>query len=257
MLRVLHTQFAKYFFLWTFLSSRITWSVECTLPEGFTTLPFNITDLENRCRPPLTTCEIPGWAWKEVSEIVIPERLPPLMKVMSEFDKNQKNIVLLPLNYAYCTLFVNWVCSVTRLGVDPTKFTLVVVVEEKSRRLVDSMGFHYVAVKDWLRTRNIRGTTHGFGNGDFKWILAVANIHLTDLIDMGYNVLMHDMDITWNRNPMLYFNENPEFDILLIEDRDRKGRQYNIRNSGFVYYRSTCRTLLYTKTLRNCLVHIL
>jgi len=71
-----------------------------------------------------------------------------LVKAMSKFDKNQKDIVLLPLNYAYSSLFVNWMCSVTRLGIDPTKFTLVVVVKEKSRRLVDSMGFHYVAVKD-------------------------------------------------------------------------------------------------------------
>jgi len=263
MLRVSNNELLRYFLLWNFLSSS-TASDDCIIPNGFTPVPFKITDLENRCPDFRRNCTIPDWAWKEVAEIVIPERLPPLIKVMSEFEKKQKDIVLLTVNYAYSSLFVNWVCSVTRLGLDPTKFTLVVVVEEKSRKLVDRMGFRYVAVKDWLRTRTIKGTSSGFGAGDYKWIAAILNIYLTDLMDIGYNVLMQDVDITWNRNPMPYLNENREFDILLVEDQKRKFhseiRPKNVdkqRNGGFLYYRSTCRTLVYTKTLRNCIVHII
>lgn len=265
MFNIGHNQLYSYFLLLAFLKSAKSLSDACYLPEGFTREPFNITDLENKCpdSPAIRECKIPDWAWKETHELLIPERLPPLIKVMSKFEKDQKDIVLITVNFGYASLFVNWVCSVTRLGLDPTKFTIVIVAEAKSMELVSSMGFAYIAVSEWLQTKKIAATASGFGGGDYKWIAAILNIYLTDLMDLGYNVLMQDVDITWNRNPMPYLNENSEFDILLVEDTRRSNstrRPTNVdkqRNGGFLFYRSSCRTLLYTRTLRNCIVHII
>jgi len=241
---------------------------KCTLPDGFSKVPFNITDLENRCPddPYNATCTIPEWAWREAAKVVIPERLPALIEVMEEFDPNQKDIVLVTINYGYAFLFVNWVCSVKRLGLDPKNFTLVIVAEKKSAELAKQMGFRFVSVRDWLRHKSKSISTKAmetFGLGDYKWIAGIMNLYLTDLIDLGYNVLMQDADVTWNRNPMPYLVSSDNYDILLVEDitlkheEDERPRLLDKqRNGGFLFYQNNCRTRIYAATLRNCIVHI-
>jgi len=241
---------------------------KCILPEGFSKVPFNITDLENRCPddPYNASCTIPKWAWREAQKVVVPERLPPLKEVMKEFDPAQKDIVLITINYGYAFLFINWVCSVKRLGLDPRTFTLVVVAEKKSAELAREMGFLFVPVRDWLRHNSKSISTKAmetFGLGDYKWIAGIMNLYLSDLIEMGYNVLLQDADVTWNRNPMPYLTGNDNFDILLVEDytinhedEEKPNLVDKQRNGGFLFYHNNCRTRIYAATLRNCIVHI-
>ena len=80
--------------------------------------------------------------------LVTPERLPALAKVMEKFDSGIKEIVLINTNYEFAFLFINWVCSVMKLGLDPRGFTLVIASEKKSEDLARKMGFHYVSVHD-------------------------------------------------------------------------------------------------------------
>jgi len=194
---------------------------------------------------------------------VKPKRQSLLVKAMENFDSGENDIVLITINAGYVFLFINWVCSVKKLGLDPTAFTLVIIVEPKSESLVRRMGFNYVSVYDWLgKAKRISSAApEAFALGDYKWIAAILNLYMIDLIDLGFNVLMQDVDVTWNRNPMQYFNKNPSFDILVVEDskwsEHHKRYSDKARNGGFVFYRANCRTQVYTGTLKNSIVHIL
>jgi len=120
------------------------------------------------------------------------------------------------------------------------------------------MGVHIVA-NEWIDASKKQidsGASEAFGKGDYKFIAGAMNLVLSDLILMGYNVLMQDVDIAWVQDPRPYLHARTEFDIQVVSD----GRARHLdkkRNGGFVYYRHNCRTRVYAGTLTKCMAHII
>jgi len=244
---------------------RLNEDANCVIPDTMVKEPFNITDLENYCpdRPDQLECApIAHWAWKEYRKIVRPERLPALEEAIQGWKPPDNTIMLVTINLGYAALFMNWMCSVRHQGIDPADFTLLVVMEDESAKLAEELGLRHINVGDWLDKKIHANAMETFGLGDYKYIAGAMNVYMTDLVERGFNVLMQDSDITWNRNVLPYLKKHGEdFDILLVRDtiKRKDGKRSRIdkqRNGGFLFYRSNCRTLVYIRSLRNSIAHI-
>ncbi len=90
--------------------------------------------------------------------------------------------------------------------------------------------------------------------GAHKWVVSLQIIYLRDLIHLGYNVIMQDVDIVWLKDVRQYFLDT-FYDIEMANDGrfDSKGPG----NSGFIHIRSNCKTKVFVDTLLEYIILLL
>ena len=157
-------------------------------------------------------------------------------------------------NYGYSWLFYNFICSLSynKILNDIKNRTIIVTTDLFSKNLVESTGFmtHYPL---WLGSKILSQITSkaaaSFALGGHKWIVSIQIALITDLIEMGYNVLMQDIDIIWFNNPINYLLNNKYKNIDIQMSVDGTMGLRGPGNSGFFIIRSNCKTKLFMNTM--------
>ena len=147
-----------------------------------------------------------------VYDETLQSRRREIQSLLSHIDPQNKNIpiLLIVLNYGYSYLFLNWVCGVEYNGIsapnDIRQHTLVVTTDLKAKQLVESKGFiaYYPQWLGKLVKRIDSKASARFANGPHRWTVSMQIATLNDLIQLGYDVILQDSDIVWNKNPTPY-----------------------------------------------------
>lgn len=85
------------------------------------------------------------------------------------------------------------------------------------------------------------------GHADINNFLLLATV---DIVDLGFNTLLHDVDIAWKANPFPYLEKAVVRRDFLAMEAPRSGALGPV-NSGFVFIRPTKRSKVLLHTLEN------
>jgi hypothetical protein len=117
------------------------------------------------------------------------------------FPAKGQTIVTFAFNLAHSDLFLNWACSVEKLGLDPREFTLVAPCDELVAKIVKALGFKHLDPA-WLGglSRKIR-PQESFWGSDHADINNVALFLMHDVARLGYHAFVQDADVAWLKDP--------------------------------------------------------
>lgn len=167
-------------------------------------------------------------------------------------QRNSSMIVLMAVNYGQLYLFLNWACSCYRLGIDPKRIAMVVPTDTKAAKVLQSQGFYTVST-DWIKkldrpiSTKYSGAANTGGHSDINNIVLLA---ANELVQGGYQVIIHDVDIVWKKDVRSWLKRaGKRRDLLgmIAPYWDVKG----VVNSGFVYIRPTTKGKILMQSLEN------
>lgn len=146
-------------------------------------------------------------------------RRESIRSMISHIEPGDGPIILMVFNHGYAWLFYNLLCSLEFNGIDIKNRTIIVTTDKMSEELVQSTGFnaHY---PEWLGEGILKRITHkaaqSFALGAHKWIVSIQIALITDLIEMGYDVIMQDIDLIWYKSPIPWLMQ-PQFEFVDIQ----------------------------------------
>eukprot|EP01084_Bolivina_argentea_P225161 380579_1 len=190
------------------------------------------------------------------------QRHSNLLKLLQTYYLNpieNDAIILIVLNYGFVYIFYNWVCSLdfNELNFIKNK-TIVIPSDDKAKQYVKKAGFNIIFDIKWLpeklRNNELKEESiYYFGPG-FYSMLMLQMITLTDLIELGYNVLMLDCDIIWKKNVLSYFTKQISINnpLQLIDIWTMFAPRWDIKgfgNTGTIFMKSNCKTVIFMKTI--------
>ena len=168
---------------------------------------------------------------------------------------NTNTVILMVFNHGYSLFFYNFLCSLQKLDkFDDLKQRLFIVVTDKKSKDMLSNSFEWLMIyyPSWLGNKILSSITNEnsikFGSGAFKQTVALQIMIMSDLINSGYNVLLCDTDIVFNKNPLPYLLSlvrKHDTDIQLISDY----KCDTTINSGFIFMISNCKTRIFMDTM--------
>lgn len=168
-------------------------------------------------------------------------------------------VILTVFNYGFAHLFLNWVCGLHRNDlVHLKRNSLIVVADAEAKALAIKSGFEMVIdlhdVADVDKLGITSSASMGFGAGSHQKIVSFQMMILSDLIEMGYDTVMMDIDVVFPNDPLQYVrNElNPAIDVWMMLDPRWDGA--GPANTGFISMRSNCKTKKFMAEIMN---HIL
>eukprot|EP01083_Nonionella_stella_P084615 234290_1 len=148
-------------------------------------------------------------------------------------------VIAMVVNYDYLWLFYNFLCSVQANSISLSyvmERTIVIVTDKQSETIVASNGF-----MTWY---------HDIDRNDkvgFKETVVLQLMILNDLIQLNHVVLLHDVDIVWNKDPIPYLMHilhDKHADIQFIYDGAG-----SVLNTGFMFIESNCKTKIFMETM--------
>ncbi|XP_074309897.1 beta-arabinofuranosyltransferase RAY1 [Silene latifolia] len=167
------------------------------------------------------------------TDLHLPFGLESLLPMVA--DKNN-TIVLAIAGYSYKDMLMSWVCRLRHLMVQNF---LVFALDDETYQYAILQGLP--VVKDSLAPRNISFNDCHFGTKCFQNVTKSKSRLVTRILEMGYNVLLSDVDVYWFKNPLpLLQTFGP---AVLVAQSD----EYNLTvpinlprrlNSGFYFARS-------------------
>ena len=173
----------------------------------------------SKCLPPNAVDKRIEWGnkdakpWIDTYYETINSRRVVLKEMLNKDINENRNILLMVINYGYSYLFLNWYCSMlNNLNKNDIQYyhsnALIVVTEEKTKKLLtEKTKFKHIYYPEWLG-KNLKRITPDmpdrFALGSHRWCVALQIATINDLVHLGYNVLLQDSDIIWNGNPMEY-----------------------------------------------------
>jgi len=166
------------------------------------------------------------------------------------FPVKGQTVVTFAFNFAHSDLFLNWACSVEKLGLDPREFTLVAPCDDQAEKAVRDLGFHYVDAA-WTRklARKIK-PQESFWGGDHADINNVALFLMRDTAKLGYQVFVQDADVAWLQDPRPFLRhaiERRDFIAMLAPFWTSMGPV----NTGFIYIAPTQPMLVFLESMEN------
>jgi hypothetical protein len=173
--------------------------------------------------------------------------------IREKFPTMGQVIVVFAFNFAHSDLFLNWACSVEKLGLDPRTFTLVAPCDISSTELMKRTKFNYVPT-EWLALLK-----HPIKSSESHWGSDHADINnimlflMNDLISMGYHVLVHDADIAWLKDPrpfLLQSSRRRDFIAMLAPFWTSMGPV----NTGFLFLAPTQQLWVFLKSMENAAI---
>uniref|UniRef100_A0A164TB74 Nucleotide-diphospho-sugar transferase domain-containing protein n=2 Tax=Daucus carota subsp. sativus TaxID=79200 RepID=A0A164TB74_DAUCS len=161
--------------------------------------------------------------------------------LLSERSDQNKTIVLAVAGYSYKDMLMSWVCRLRHLKI--SNF-LVCALDQETYEFSVLQGLP--VFKDSLAPSNISFDDCHFGTNCFQSVTKVKSRIVVQILKMGYNVLLTDVDIYWFKNPLpLVSSFGP---AVLVAQSD----EYNVKgpinlprrlNSGFYYAHSDISTI--------------
>ncbi|XP_076883101.1 beta-arabinofuranosyltransferase RAY1-like [Bidens hawaiensis] len=170
--------------------------------------------------------------------LVLPFSLELLLSMRA--DKN-KNIVLAVAGYSYKDMLMSWACRLHRLQV--SNF-VVCALDDKIYNFCVFQGLP--VFRDRLAPSNISYDDCHFGTNCFQRVTKVKSRVVLEIIKLGYNVLMSDVDVYWFKNPLpLLTTFGPAIFVAQSDEYKLTGPINLPRrlNSGFYYAHSDTTTI--------------
>ncbi|KAG8366044.1 hypothetical protein BUALT_Bualt17G0035100 [Buddleja alternifolia] len=173
------------------------------------------------------------------TSISLPLSLESLLSILA--DQN-KTIVLGVAGYSYKDMLMSWACRLRKLQV--FNF-LVCALDDEIYEFSILQGMP--VIKCAYPPTNISFDDCHFGTECFKKVTKVKSRTVLQILKLGYNVLLSDVDVYWFNNPLSYLNSFGP--AVLVAQSD----EYNITgpinvprrlNSGFYYAHSDSITIM-------------
>lgn len=171
------------------------------------------------------------------------QRLQPIVR---EAAGTGRAVVVMLVNFGQVSLFMNFVCAARSRGLDVSNIVMF-ATDPPAVDIARALGVKVFDVQDAFGDLP-EGAARVYGDMAFKRMMLakVYCVHLVVLL--GYDVLFQDVDITWYRNPIEYFNSPKmrEFDLVFQDDGARSTRYAPWSpNTGFYFVRNTPRTVFF------------
>ena len=169
------------------------------------------------------------------------ERLKPIAQRAAA--KNGA-IVVMVCNHGQSELLFNFICSAKSRGLDISSI-LLFATDAQTVELALELGIHVFDVQDDFGEMPTEAARL-YGDKYFTGMM-MAKVYCVHLINnLGYDLLFQDVDITWRRDPLDFFNDpkqSGDFDIYFQDDGARSVRYTPYSpNSGFYFVRYNERT---------------
>ncbi|XAR65113.1 Fucosylgalactoside 3-alpha-galactosyltransferase [Bertholletia excelsa] len=177
-------------------------------------------------------CSMKGQLKPSIS-LSFPFSLEMLLPMLA--DQNQ-TIVLAVAGFSYKDMLMSWVCRLRHLVI--SNF-LVFALDHK---IYDFAVLQGVPVfKDSLAPTNISFNNCHFGTTCFQKVTKVKSRAVLQILKLGYNVLLSDVDVYWFKNPLPFlFSFGPNILVAQSDEYNKTGPINLPRrlNSGFYFARA-------------------
>ena len=114
----------------------------------------------------------------------------------------RREIVLMAVNYGQLYLFLNWICSLMRIGIDPKEFTVVIPTDKESYKIIKQLGVVVVDYSWVNKLSNPIGIEYNGvvsdGHADINNVLLLVGNDLMQAFQ--HNIILHDVDIVWMKD---------------------------------------------------------
>uniref|UniRef100_A0A3Q7GF67 Nucleotide-diphospho-sugar transferase domain-containing protein n=1 Tax=Solanum lycopersicum TaxID=4081 RepID=A0A3Q7GF67_SOLLC len=155
-------------------------------------------------------------------------------------DKN-KTVVLAVVGYSYKDMLMSWVCRLNHLQI--SNF-LVCALDDDIYEFCVMQGlpvFKYANLETKISFDNCH-----FGTECFQKVTKVKSRMVLEILKLGYNVLMSDVDIYWFKNPLPLLSSFGPAVLVAQSDEYKLTGPINLPrrlNSGFYYAHSDAMTI--------------
>ncbi|XP_028552732.1 beta-arabinofuranosyltransferase RAY1 [Dendrobium catenatum] len=172
-------------------------------------------------------------AFTEPLTLSIPFDLESLLQITADKDKT---IVLAVAGDNYREMLMSWVCQLRHLAV--SNF-IVCALDAETYQFALLMGLP--VFMDPLAPSNISFNDCHFGTNCFQRVTKVKSRIVLQILKMGYNVLLSDVDVYWFSNPLTYLQSFGPAILVTQSDEYNETGPINLPrrlNSGFYFTRS-------------------
>uniref|UniRef100_A0ACD5T8L6 Uncharacterized protein n=1 Tax=Avena sativa TaxID=4498 RepID=A0ACD5T8L6_AVESA len=168
--------------------------------------------------------------------------VPYSLGMLLEFvaDEN-RSVVLGVAGASYRDMLMSWVCRLRHLGV--TNF-VVCALDQETYEFSVLQGLP--VFRDPMSPKNVSFDGCHFGTQCFKRVTKVKSRIVLEILRMGYNVLLSDVDVYWFRNPVQFLHSLGPATFAAQSDEYNETGPTNLPrrlNSGFYYARSDRATI--------------
>uniref|UniRef100_A0ACD5U1I4 Uncharacterized protein n=1 Tax=Avena sativa TaxID=4498 RepID=A0ACD5U1I4_AVESA len=168
----------------------------------------------------------------------VPYSLGTLLEFVS--DEN-RSVVLGVAGASYRDMLMSWVCRLRHLGV--TNF-VVCALDQETYEFSVLQGLP--VFRDPMSPKNVSFDDCHFGTQCFKRVTKVKSRIVLEILRMGYNVLLSDVDVYWFHNPVKFLHSLGPATFAAQSDEYSETGPINLPrrlNSGFYYARSDRATI--------------
>lgn len=171
-------------------------------------------------------------------------------------------VLITVVNTGFLFLFYNWLCSVeNNIGsIETTISSLIVLAsDDDASKILKKQGFNVISLRDMVPNEKNYEISKlpptFFGENNIALQKGCLFTLASDIVTLGYEFLLFDVDITWKRDPKPFlarFGHNIDFLFTHDGRYPYEGNFYDIDgpiNSGIIYGRPNCRTRIVLDTL--------
>ncbi|CAL9780295.1 unnamed protein product [Musa acuminata subsp. burmannicoides] len=172
------------------------------------------------------------------SALSLPFSIELLLRIIADEDKS---IVLAIAGNNYRDMLMNWVCRLRHLAVK--NFVICAL---------DSEIYHFSILQGLPVFKNPQAPTNisfndcHFGTECFRRVTKVKSRIVLQILKLGYNVLMSDVDVYWFNNPLSFLVSFGPGTLVAQSDEYNETGPINLPrrlNSGFYFARSEMSTI--------------
>lgn len=206
--------------------------------------------LQSRRQRKISTClaafSTPAWIMnyslkREIGASMplhLPYGLDSILRIVAD---ESKTVVLAVAGYSYKDMLMNWVCQLRRLMVNNF---LVCALDDETYEFSILQGIP--VFRDSLAPTNISFSDCHFGTKCFQKVTKTKSRLVVQILKLGYNVLLSDVDVYWFKNPVPLLKTFGPAVLAAQSDEYNPTVPINLPrrlNSGFYYARSDDSTI--------------
>lgn len=162
-----------------------------------------------------------------------------LQAIRQELDPGL--VVIATFNWGFRQLLENWAASCDRHGIDCRAFTLLFPMDKEGDALARDLGFR--TYFDGVSYGDLpEDASAVFGDSNFRKCLFAKIAATQDMLQIGADTLMQDIDMVWLRDPRAELQSrmnDRSFDFLFMYDGPNPRFAPVYCNSGFLSIRNT------------------
>ncbi|XP_020098503.1 beta-arabinofuranosyltransferase RAY1 [Ananas comosus] len=187
---------------------------------------------------PCSLSQLPKLDLEMPVTLKLPFSLESLLEIVADRDKN---VVLGIAGASYRDMLMSWACRLRHLGVSNI---LICALDSETYEFSVLQGLP--VFMDSMSPRNVSFDDCHFGTECFQRVTKVKSRIVLQILKLGYNVLLSDVDVYWFNNPLPYLLSFGPGTLVAQSDEYNETGPINIPrrlNSGFYFVRSGLATI--------------